>query len=90
MLENDLPSLWEQRLAEYESSGKSIKAWCQEEEIKENRFYYWRRKLRSEPVKKEQSVKWLSLALDECKQTNLKKGFDQHLLREIVQVLQTL
>jgi|GEM_PF-365293 len=106
MLENDLRSLWEQRLAEFESSGKTIKAWCQEQGIRENRFYYWRRKLRSKPDKKEQPVKWLSLALDNKNQANLNpdsiavhigqiiieinKGFNHHLLREIVQVLQTI
>ena len=105
MLENDLRSLWEQRLAEFESSGKNIKAWCHEQGIRENRFYYWRRKLRSNPDKKEQSVKWLSLALDNGNKGRINpnsialhvsqvtievnKGFDQHLLKEILQVLQT-
>jgi hypothetical protein len=107
MLENDLRSLWEQRLAEFECSGtSSIKVWCQEQRIRENQFYYWRRKLRSQPDKKEQPVKWLSLAMDNGNQGKINpnsitvhisqvtievnKGFDQHLFREIVQVLQTI
>lgn len=105
MLEKDLPSLWEQRLAEFESSGDRIKAWCQEQGIRESQFYYWRRKLRTKPVEKEEPVKWISLALDNGKQGSnpdsiavhigqvtieVNKGFDHHLLREIVQVLQTI
>jgi hypothetical protein len=106
MLKNDLRSLWEQRLAEFESSETSIKAWYQEQGIRVNQFYYWRRKLRSKAVKKEQPVKWLSLAVDNGKQGRIypesiavhigqvtievSRGFDQHLLREIVQVLQTI
>lgn len=105
MPKNDLRSLWEQRLAEFESSGTRIKVWCQEQGIRENQFYYWRRKLRSKPVEKEERVKWLSLALDNGKQGSdhdsiavhigqvtieVNKGFDHHLLREIVQVLQTI
>jgi len=68
MLENDLRSLWEQRLVEFESSGNSIRAWCQKQGIRVNRFYYWRRKLRSKPVAKEEHVQWLSLSLDNGKQ----------------------
>lgn len=105
MINNDLRSLWEQRLAEYESSGKTIKAWCQEQELRENQFYYWRKKLRDRS-ETEQPVKWLSLKLDNNKQASLasnsitvhigqvtveiKKGFDQNLFREIVQILQTI
>lgn len=106
MSNNELSGLWEQRLAEYESTGKSIKAWCQEQAVRENQFYYWRKKLRVDQAEKEQPVKWLSLELDNGKQASLapdsiavyvgqvtieiKKGFDQHLFREIVQVLQTI
>jgi len=107
MINSDLRSLWEQRLTEYESSRKTIKAWCQEQGIKENQFYYWRKRLREDQAEKNPPVvKWLSVGLDNSKQVNLtsgsiavhigkvtieiKKGFDQHLLREIVQTLQTI
>lgn len=64
MANNDLRSLWEQRLAEYESSEKNIKTWCQEKAIKENQFYYWRGKIQGGQTKKKQpAVKWLSLDL---------------------------
>jgi transposase-like protein len=105
MIKNDLRSLWEQRLAEYQNSGKTIKAWCQDQELRENQFYYWRKKLRDQS-ETEQPVKWLSLKLDNNKQADLasdsitihigqvtvkiKKGFDQQLFREIIQILQMI
>ncbi|MCG9969557.1 transposase [Pelotomaculum terephthalicicum JT] len=105
-MDSKLCSIWEQRLAEYESSGKSIVAWCKERAVRENQFYYWRKKLRTGQTEKVQPVKWLSLELPLCKQAipagdsinicvrqaivEIRKGFDHHLLREIVQVLQTI
>lgn len=99
-MDNSLCSLWEQRLAEYEGSGKSIKAWCKEQIVRENQFYYWRKKLRTGQTKTAPSVKWLSLDLQLRKQASpvgssitlhigkatveIRRGFDQHLLREIV------
>jgi len=103
MNNNELRSLWEQRFAEYEASGKTIKAWCQEQAVKENQFYYWRKKLRMNQVANNQPVQWLSLELEQVRfapdsiavhigqiTIEIKKGFDHHLLREIVQVLQTI
>lgn len=106
MSSNDLSTLWEKRFSEYEASGQSIVSWCKEQSIKVNQFYYWRRKLRLDQVEKGQTVKWLSVDLDPGKQKSydtdfisihvgqvtieLKKGFDQQLLREIIQVLHTL
>jgi transposase-like protein len=105
MINSELCSLWEQRLAEYENSGKTIKAWCQEQAVRENQFYYWRKKLRDQSGTGK-PVKWLPVKLDNSKQGSLasdsiavhigqvtveiKKGFDQQLFREIVQILQTI
>lgn len=106
MINNDLRSLWEQRLAEHESSGKTIKAWCQEQSLRENQFYYWRKKLRMERVEKGQPVRWLSINIADAKKATItpdsitvhvdqvtieiKKGFDQSLFREIIQVLKAI
>jgi transposase-like protein len=106
MISNELSSLWEQRLAEYETSGKSVVAWCIEQSVRKNQFYYWSKKLRQDQAAKDRPVKWLSLDPDHGKPASgatnsilvcvgqvtveIKKGFDQHLLREIVQVLQTI
>ena len=102
----DLGILWEKRFSEYEASGQSIVSWCKEHSIKINQFYYWRRRLRLDRVEKRQPVKWLSIDLDPSKQKShdtdsisihvgqatieLKKGFDQQLLREIIQVLHSI
>lgn len=106
MINNKLRTQWEQHFAEYETSCKTIKAWCQEQTVRENQFYYWRKKLCVEQVEKGQPVKWLSLELDNRKQAiiapeaiavhvgqvtiELQKGFNQHLFREIIQILQTI
>ena len=106
MISNELRTIWEQRLLEYEASGQSIVAWCNEQSVKKNQFYYWRRKLRSEQTEKDQPVKWLSLNNDFRETAGLatdalvvhvgqvtveiRTGFDQCLFREIVQILQTI
>jgi len=106
MIENELRILWEQRLAEYEASGQNVTAWCKKQSVKVNQFYYWRRKLSADQAENDQPVKWLPLDLDLCKQASLfadsiavhvgqvtveiRKGFDQNLFREIVQILQTI
>jgi hypothetical protein len=40
--------LWSQRIAEQESSGQSIRAYCRERELKESAFYGWRVRLRKQ------------------------------------------
>src|SRR5665647_909578 len=102
MINNELKDLWERRLAEYEISGKSIAAWCGEQSIRVNQFYYWRKKLRLGQAAKDQTVEWLTLGLEQAilapdsiaihisqVTVEIRRGFDQQLLREIVQVLQT-
>lgn len=104
MRDTNLRSLWEQRLADYEVSGKTIKAWCREQSIRENQFYYWRKKIRLEKDEKNQPIKWLSvniagnrpIACDAIAvhigqvTVEVKSGFDHNLLREILTVLQTV
>jgi hypothetical protein len=36
MINNELSNLWEQHLAEYATSGKSISSWCKEQPIRDN------------------------------------------------------
>ena len=103
MVNNDLRSLWEQRLADHEASGKTIAAWCREHSIRDNQFYYWRKKLRIDQVENNHPVKWLPLEVEQTNRTSgsiavhvgqvtieIKQGFDPHLLRQIVKVLQTI
>jgi hypothetical protein len=40
--------LWGQRIAEQETGGQSIRAYCGERELKESAFYGWRGRLRKQ------------------------------------------
>ena len=40
--------LWRQRIAEQESSGQTIRAYCGERRLKESAFYGWRGRLRKQ------------------------------------------
>jgi hypothetical protein len=40
--------LWRQRIAEQESSGQTIRAYCGERGLKEHAFYGWRGRLRKQ------------------------------------------
>ena len=42
--------LWAERIAECRSSGKSVRAWCRENEISEKTYYYWQRRLYEQMV----------------------------------------
>ena len=37
--------LWAERITECRGSGKSVRAWCRENEISEKTYYYWQRRL---------------------------------------------
>jgi len=105
VLNQELASLWEQRFAQFDTSGQTVAAWCKEQSLRENQFYYWRRKLRS-GQDKEQPVKWLAVNLGQGQQPRItadairltvgqvtvqvRPGFDQDLLREIIGVLTSL
>lgn len=38
-------ALWTQRVRDCRSSGKSVKAWCEENQLSHKTYYYWQRKL---------------------------------------------
>ncbi len=42
--------LWRQRIAEQETGGQSIRAYCRERELKESAFYGWRGRLRKQNI----------------------------------------
>lgn len=106
MIDQDLTSLWIQRLAEYKASGQSITAWCRENSVTEGQYHYWRRKLGSQPTVTGKQVKWVAVSLDvtanEEKRPDpvpvhigqftveVKPGFDENLLRNIFKVLKTV
>lgn len=38
-------AVWTQRISDCRSSGKSVKHWCQENDISEKTYYYWQRRI---------------------------------------------
>ena len=48
--------VWAERIAEYRSSGKSVRAWCREKEISEKTYYYWQRRLYQQKVSTAEGV----------------------------------
>jgi len=45
-------SLWRERLARFESSGKTVAAFCRAERLRMPTFYQWKRKLASRSAKR--------------------------------------
>lgn len=50
-----LLSKWRPIIQECRSSGMTIKAWCQENNVDEKQFFYWQRQVREELCISEQS-----------------------------------
>jgi transposase len=40
---------WRERVAAYERSGVSVKQFCEQQQITEQSFYVWRKRLRNQP-----------------------------------------
>lgn len=63
----ELQKIWEDRLANFDSSGLTVAAWCTQHQVKPHQFFYWQRKTKS--VKSNEvsgPVRWLSLEYDFC------------------------
>jgi putative transposase len=39
---------WREAVAECRASGKSVRQWCKEQEIREKKYYYWEKRVLSE------------------------------------------
>lgn len=94
-----LRTQWKQNIEQWQASGKTIVAWCQENDISVHVFYYWRKKyekpFRSFPesnpfVELSQANESDSgLAID-CRgvTVRLSKNFDRATLVNCIQTLQ--
>mgnify|MGYP005846052641 CR=1 FL=1 len=49
---------WEKRIAEYRSSGQSVREWCAANGLDPNRLWYWLRRTRTEDAEP-QATRWL-------------------------------
>ncbi len=47
---NDLKEQWLQRLQSWRESGLNQKQWCEQNNIKQPQFWYWKKKLEEMPV----------------------------------------
>lgn len=65
-------SHWAGVMRERNESGKSIRSWCQENDICEKTYYYWQRKLRQAACAQ----------IEDCKITN-HTGFTEVMLPEV-------
>lgn len=48
-IDNSKYELWKQRIADFESSGDTVKHWCTENSVPVSTFSYWRRRLTAKP-----------------------------------------
>lgn len=57
--------VWEKRFNEFQASGKTQAAWCNEQKINPNTFNFWYLRLKREKTQPEkeitESVKWLAI-----------------------------
>lgn len=44
---------WTQLVQDQQSSGMSVKAWCQQSQIKETSYYYWLKRIRQQACSQE-------------------------------------
>ncbi len=41
---------WAERIQARQASGQNVKAWCIENNLRENQYYYWLKEIRKETV----------------------------------------
>ena len=99
MSKEGLRELWRDRLDSFLRGGKSVRAWCAEQEIPEHQFHYWRRRL-TEVSTTSQGAGWAAMAvLPESAPggvairmgralIEVQPGFDAGLLRAVVDALE--
>jgi hypothetical protein len=92
---------WRARIAEQEHSGMSVGRFCQEQEITEQSFYTWRKRLRPpEPVRfalvergaapRETATEpTLELVLKTGERLRIGRGVDEAVLRTVLAALRT-
>jgi hypothetical protein len=86
---------WRARIAEQERSGMSVGRFCQEQQITEQSFYVWRKRLRQpEPVRfalvergAAPTEPTLELVLKTGERLRIGRGVDEAALRTVLAVL---
>jgi hypothetical protein len=99
MISETRRATWQRLLAEQQASGLSVVAWCFQQDIREQTFYYWRKRL-SKPTVPPATPAPQWLALDTAPAAGhglmlqigpvaitVTAGFDQQVLADVVHVL---
>lgn len=95
---------WEQRIANFLSSGQSASKWCAANEVSIHQFWYWKKRINTTQESVDDSPRWLSLEMDDSIENpksrlvvrvgqasvEVKPGFDSKLLIDVVRTLQSL
>ena len=104
MNKSELRIEWEQRIAQFLSSGQSASKWCATNEISIHQFWYWKKRLKTTQDTVKDSPKWLSLEMEDSMDdpktkivvrmgqasVEVEHGFDPKLLVDVVRTLQSL
>ncbi|HWL13552.1 MAG TPA: IS66 family insertion sequence element accessory protein TnpB [Ureibacillus sp.] len=91
---------WEQRIADYKSSGQSQAKWCEDNGISYHQFGYWKKRLKDQHTEKANNS-WIPVIIEEPKPTRcesllikvgsfsieVNSGFNSTLLTEVIKVL---
>lgn len=101
MTRAELRQEWEARVAAYKASGQSVPAWCAALDVKPHQLRYWIRKLDPAQTAVKSSAMWLTMEVDQRSTESesglfirvgqatieVKPGFDQALLADVVRTL---
>jgi hypothetical protein len=94
MISDAQRTTWQRLLAEQQASGMSVTAWCFQQDIREQTFYNWRKRLAATAP----TPQWVALAPTSVSGQGLTlqvgpvaitvtAGFDPHLLADVVRAL---
>jgi transposase-like protein len=85
---------WKSLIAAQESSGKSMKRWCRENDITESQYSYWKKKIKAESSNANEGrfllvgePKGLEIVIGGRIRIVVSRGFDRDLLREVLETL---
>ena len=103
MTRNERKAMWEERVRAFQHSGQSVKQWCAENQVQVNNMYLWIKKCNKPITSVSTSSDWMMVDMKQqpkeapsqltlkvgCVTIEVPRNFDQELLVEVIQVLQS-
>ncbi|MGG4345112.1 IS66 family insertion sequence element accessory protein TnpA [Paenibacillus lautus] len=102
-MEETLQEIWENRIAAYQESGQTMKAWCAEQNLTVHQLKYWLSKAQRQhsPAATSTTFRAVAVTAPEAESASLwvkvgsariavRPGFEPQLLRDVVAALETL